>query len=217
MPAQITVTIPAIDEAVIAAIKSESEIVAESEVAAIQVLRQKYAPFARQNGYVRTGWEAQSTSNSSWEREAYYRVEGKRVRALLCVDDFDSENNRGDQNRGRCTGSRLYLLASGEWLEITRVGTWSQWQGEGKGWACGDVDWDTDDDGDDSDYDEYDSGPSGSTKAVDDEYVQSHYQLGAVVKGLSEALKTMGEKLPERLAKLRQRAELAQKLLASLA
>ena len=64
------------------------------------------------------------------------------MHGLLCDDNFDSNTNRGDQNRGTYSGSRLYLTDTGEWLEIERSGSWSQWQGEGEGWACGDVDWD---------------------------------------------------------------------------
>ena len=93
---EVTITLPAIDENLIATLSTEQINLQSNETLAIQSLREKYTPLARHAGFIRTGYESQSTSNTSWERKAYY-YGGKstRVHGLLCLDDFDSSNNAG--------------------------------------------------------------------------------------------------------------------------
>ena len=129
---------------------------------------------------------------------------------------FESDNNRGDQNRGTYSGSRLYLTDTGEWLEIERSGSWSQWQGEGKGWACGDVDWDGATDETDDSYGDVNSGYSGGTKTLTDAEVAAQYNVDDILTGLGKSMSLMCEKLPERFNKLKARAELSQKIIEAL-
>src|SRR3982751_6786391 len=107
----------------------------ENETQAVAALREKFATYAKHNGYIKIAYFSQRGNNFSRSEELYYRQDGKRVRALLVVDDFDEENT--DQNSGEYTGTRLYLTEFGGWLKIRRTGTWSHWQGSPCSWGCG--------------------------------------------------------------------------------
>ena len=50
--------------------------VLESETVAIAAIRERFTQYAKHNGYIKIGDESQSTSNSSWSRQAYYRKPG---------------------------------------------------------------------------------------------------------------------------------------------
>lgn len=215
MSEEITVTIPKIDETLITEIETLAIKAEHAEAEALKALREKYSVLARQNGYVKLAYRYDGNSNYSREDEAYYEKDGKKVHALLAVDCFTRRNHAWDQNRGEYTGSRLYLTQNAEWLEIVREGSWSQWQGEGEGWNCGMLAGQHDDD----EYDYYESqGESvgGSCDVVTDDYVASEYNFADILDGLSKALKTMATKLPERMARLQERATLASQLLAAL-
>lgn len=202
MSEQITITLPAVDEHAIATLETEKQLVAETEEAALRGIRQRYAPLARHNGFVRIAWYSRQTSNYQVEREEFYRAaDGKRVRAFLVVDHFDRDYD--DQNRGSLTGCRLYLTAQGEWLEIERAGHWTQWQGEPQSWGCG------------TDLNN-DQPEDGYVRALPDDEIAELYCLSEVVAGLGKALAGLDERIPGRLVKVRQRAALAAKLLDAL-
>lgn len=207
----ITIMIPAVDEASIAMLETERPLVAATEETLLAALRTRYAPLARHNGFVRVAWYSKQTSNYSTEREEFYcDGAGRKVKAFLVVDQFDREHD--DQNRGSLTGARLYLTAGGEWLAVERMGHWSQWQGEAQYWSAGVS---IDNSGStEREWDEY--GPIGSTQTMTDAEVAHRFPLTEVVGGLSKALGGLNERIPERLAKMRQRAALAAKLLEAL-
>ena len=209
MSDQITITLPKIDETIISAIETETLATQETETLAIAALRTAYAPLARQNGYIKTSYHIHQTSNFCNERETWYRHAGRKVKALLIIDNFRRTHN--DENSGDQVGKRLYLAMTGtesKWIELEREGTWSAWQGTPEGWCAG---------ADDAEYDgEYADPSTGSLKIINDEQVASQYKLIDVVDGLSDSLTVMAKKLPERLTKVRQRATLASQLLASL-
>jgi hypothetical protein len=54
-------------------------------------------------------------------------------RGVCLADTFGHEKDETG-NRGKCDGSRLYLLTDARWLEVTRTGTFSHWQGEWDRW-----------------------------------------------------------------------------------
>jgi hypothetical protein len=182
----------------------------QSETIAVTAIRERFAPFPRHNGHIKIGKEWQSTSNSSWERNAYLSHESGKMHGLVCVDNFTESTNRGDQNRGQFGGEQLYVTQTGEWLEITRTGHWSNWQGEGGGWACGDVPWSSDED--------YcvDRGYDGCIKTMTDAEVGAQYNLDEILDGLAAAMATMCQKLPDRLTRIKARGELAQRIISAL-
>ncbi len=216
-----TIEVPTPSADLISQIETANIEVLNSETVAVAAIRERFAPYAKHNGFIKIGDESQSTSNSSWSRDAYYSrsrpicgLTGK-VRGLLCLDNFDSDSNRGDQNRGTYRGKRLFLTDAGEWLEITRSGSWSRWQGEGEGWACGDVDWD--DNSDDESADQYESsGYDGGIETLTDAEVAAHYNLDEVLEQLGKSMTVMCQKLPERFNRLKARAELSQRIVAGL-
>lgn len=200
MSKEITITLPSIDETIITAIENETVATLTTETQAIQALREKYATLARQNGVIKTGWCSRG-DDSNWreETETFLERDGRKIKALLCVDGWDSNNS--DQNSGGYCGSRLYLTQFAEWIELTRTGSWSRWQGTPQHWTCA-----ADEDGD----------GEGAVLTLTDAQVAEQYEMTSVVYGLSEALKKLAEKLPQRLAKVQQRAALASQLLAAL-
>jgi hypothetical protein len=200
---EITITLPAIDETVIANLEILTSQASATEVEALRAIRESYAKLARQNGYVRIAHYSVSNSNWSRSNDVHYERNGRKVRALLAFDNFGSDNT--DQNSGTYSGDKLYLTETGEWLRIERTGTWSQWQGSPDRWGCGVAAYDTDSDS-----------QGGNVRIVTDEEVADEYPLAGLVEELGKSLSTLAEKLPARLTKVRQRAELASKLLAGL-
>ncbi len=176
----------------------------QTEVAAIAAIREKFGPYAKHNGFIRIAYSYAGNSNYSREDEQYYLESNKKVRGLLVVDEFGKENYAGDQNRGEYTGYRIYLTQTGEWLKIKRSGSWSQWQGEGEGWGCGCSA---------TDSGEYDEQFGGYVKTLSDEQMVG--KLEDVLEGLGRSMSDMSEKLPERYAKLKARAELAQRVMGA--
>ena len=203
---QITITLPAIDETVIANLDTMTIQASATEIEALKAIREKYAVLARQNGFVRIAHYSVSNTNWSTSNDAHYERKGRKVRALLAFDNFSSTNT--DQNSGTYEGDKLYLLESGEWLRIERGGNWSQWQGSPDQWGC---------DADASpNEEEYGLVRLGSVRILNDAEVQTEYPLSGVVEELGKSLKTLAEKLPARMVKVQQRTNLASQLLAGL-
>ena len=202
---EITITLPAIDETVIANIDTLTSQASATEIEALKAIREKYAVLARLNGYVRIAHYSVSNSNWSTSNDVHYERKGRKVRALLAFDNFESTNT--NQNSGTYEGDKLYLLESGEWLRIERVGTWSQWQGSPDQWGCGTMAHYADDG--------YDN-QGGDVRIVTDAEVEGEYPLAGLVEQLGKSLKTLAEKLPARMVKVQQRANLASQLLAGL-
>jgi len=203
----ITVTLPAIDETVIANIQNLSTQASATEIDALKAIREKYATLARQNGYIRIAHYSVANTNWSTTDDVHYERNGRRVRALLAFDNFGSANT--DQNSGTYEGDKLYLLESGEWLRIERIGTWSQWQGSPDQWGCGVSA--------SAQVDNYDAGDvGGDVRIVTDAEVEAEYPLAGIVEEMGKSLKTLADKLPARMVKLQQRVEMASQLLAAL-
>jgi len=200
---QITVTIPAIDETVMATIDRLTTQASASEVEALKEIRAKYARLGRQNGYVRIAHYGVQNTNWNVSNDVYYERDGRKARALLTFDNFGDRNT--DQNSGIYEGDKLYLLESGEWLRIERAGYWSRWQGSPDAWGCG-VSADSDDDRD----------TGGSVKILTDDQVAAEYPLEGILDQLGKSLRTLAEKLPQRMAKLQQRVSLAAQLMEAL-
>lgn len=202
---QVIITLPAIDETVVANLETLSTQASASEVEALKAMREKYSVLARQNGYVRIAHYSVSNSNWSTSKDVHYERKGRKIRALLAFDNFESSNT--DQNSGTYEGDKLYLLESREWLRIEREGTWSQWPESPDNWGCGVSAHDADR--------EY-GAQGGDIRIVTDEEVAGEYPLAGIVEELAKSLKTLGDKLPERMGKLKQRVSLAEQLFAGL-
>lgn len=210
MSEQITVTLPAIDATIIETIERETASTHDSEAAAIAAIREKYAHLARHNGDIKIGRRVNGNPNYSFDDAAYLMKEGCKVKGLLCFDTFDKQKTA--EWSGIFSGERLYLTADG-WIEIKRAGSWSQYQNSTDVWTCGDVTFENDTD-ENSDY-----GPAsaGHVKVLTDANVLAEgYSVLLLCETLAKSLKTLGEKLPERLTRIRERASLASKLLEAL-
>jgi hypothetical protein len=200
---EITISIPAVDEAAIGKLEQLKTEAHLSELAAVRALRATYSHLARHNGYVRIGFE--SRTGSDCERSYYYEPNNKRTRALLTVDSF-SKDAESDFT-GSFGGYRLYLTEHDDWLELTRKGAYSSEDGNLSYWCCRD-----------NVLRMAELGPEevGTIRVLSDEQVASEYDLTDIVEGIAKSLKTLVEKLPSRYSKLRQRMALADKLVDAL-
>lgn len=203
-----TIEVPTPSADLIAQIETATIETNQAEIAAVMAIREKFTSYAKHNGYVRLAHYEASTCNWSVDRSLYYKdAYGKRVKALLACDDFSS--GREDQNHGSLGGKRLYLLTTGEWLEIKRTGSWSAWQGSPNQWGCGE-------DASPNDDTEYSGITGGYAKIVNDAHVAANWDLEEILKDLGKALADMCSKLPERHGKLKARTELAQRAIEAL-
>ncbi len=206
-----TIEVPTPSADLIAQIETATIETNQAEIAAVMAIREKFSPYAKHNGNVRLAHYEAATCNWSVDRSVYCKdPAGKRAKALLACDDFTS--GREDQNHGSLGGKRLYLLATGEWLEIKRTGSWSAWQGSPNQWGCGEDASPNDDNG--RDYEG--SSIGGYAKIVNDAHVAANWDLEELLKDLGKALSDMCSKLPERHGKLKARAELAQRAIEAL-
>ena len=207
----ITITIPKINPETITALETAQTQEHETVVQALAAIREKYSPFAKHNGFVKIAATYRG-DGTNWreEKDYYYERDGKKVRALLALDDFSTRNS--SQNHGRVCGTRLYLLASGEWLMIERDGNWSAWQGAPESWSCGDGIINTEI----ADSFEDCENNCGSIRIVTDAQVESEFDLADILKKLADSLTTMSEKLADRLVKVKQRTAIAAQLLAAI-
>ncbi len=162
---------------------------------------------ARQNGYILIADYEAGDANSHVHKQLFLERDGKRLRALKCFDSFDK--NHESQNSGSLAGFRLYLAESCEWIELERHGLWSAWQGSPDWWGCGEF---VGPDG----WDEEEDNSGGHVRIMTDAEVAAEYELDKIVQQLGKSLKTLAEKVPERMARVKQRAELASQLLAGL-
>ena len=197
-----TIEVPTPSADLIAQIENATIETNELETAAVAAIRERFAPYAKHNGFIRIAYSIAGNQNWSRESELYYEQDGKRVKALLVCDEFGTENT--DQNRGNYTGWRLYLTQSGEWLKISRDGNWSQWQGEGEEWGCG------------CSANDYGADIGGYVNTLTDEEIAKQNIFEEIMEGLSKCMANMCSKLPERFGKLKARAELAQRTVEAL-
>lgn len=224
MSEPITITLPAIDETLIAAIETTTTETLATETLAFEALRKQYSKFARQNGFIKIAYYEARTVNWEVQEEEFYReavlfdglpdssVPGRKVRALLCDDNFT--RGREDQNSGSLAGSRLYLTERGKWLQITRVGSWSAWQGAPDRWGCGvSV---APDYNDRHAIDLPDLELNGSIIELTDVEVAQQYYLDEVIAELGKSLSTLATKLPARMNRLTRRLALTAELLTAL-
>jgi hypothetical protein len=203
-----TIEVPTPSADLISQIETQTIQTDETETAAIAAIRERFAPYAKHNGYVRIAHYEASTCNWSVDRSVYYKdAGGKRVKALLACDSFSTGSE--NQNNGSLGGRRLYLLSTGEWLDIKRYGSWTQWQGSPNHWGCGADASPNTDDGDDS-------SSRGYAKIVTDSEVAADWDLAEVLADLGKAMATMCNKLPARFTALQGRAELARRILENL-
>jgi hypothetical protein len=145
-------------------------------------------------------------NNYRADREAYMEEGGKRVHGLRVSDDFD--RNHSDQNRGANIGGRLYLTENGEWIEINRVGRWSDWQGEAYYWYTSQ---------ESAEAIELEAGDlAGSIRPMTDEEVADEYDIGNLLDELGKSLAELCKKLPARYNRLKANTELAQRTIEAL-
>jgi hypothetical protein len=207
---EITVSLPEIPASIIAQLEQQQVTTHESETAALTAIRVKYAPLGRHNGNIKIAYSYVGNSNFRREDERYYEIqrEGRtlKLKGLLADNSFTKEYD--SQNRGTFGGSRLYLTEGGTWLQITREGYWSDWQGEPIAWGCGVSVYE--------ESDEYAPEIGGDIKTLTDDQVAAQYKFVDLLATLSASLATLAEKLPQRMTTLQQRATLASQFLAAI-
>jgi len=209
MTNEITITFPAIPAQVIADLNETETILAATEVEFIHALRAKYGDLARYNGYIKTSHYAKGDSNYSEEGDTWLRNSEGKIKGLLASDNFTTVND--SQNDGRYTGSKLYLIYGDRgthgWVEISRAGHWSNWQGSANYWSC---------DGTFADDTEFD-GAQGEVRWLTDEEVAGEYSVQKVATTLAATLTDLAGKLSQRLTRKRTLAESLQTITAQLA
>lgn len=201
-----TIEIPTPSAELLSQLETATIEVTQSEVAAVAAIRERFALYAKHNGHIKIASYNLNNSNYSIDEAVYYTRGGKLLKGLLAWDHFTESHT--DQNRGTRSGSRIYLLETGEWLRLTRVGRWTQWQGEPRYWECGVSA------APDSDQD----GPSdvgGSVDVISDADVDAMVDLEELLKDLGASMAEMCKKLPDRYNRLKVRAELAQRVLTA--
>lgn len=201
---EINITLPAIDPAAIETLNQLTSTAETLESEAFRHLRESYGSLAKHAGYIRIAHYRQQTNNFDRDEDVYLERDGKQVRALLAGDTFTDKKD--EEFRGRYTGSRLYLTPDG-WIEITRDGRWSQWQNSANYWGCG---CNAADDIDDAET------RNGQVTDLTDTEASNQWELKAVLEQLGKSLTGLRDRIPERMVRIRQRAELAEKLIADL-
>ncbi len=208
-----TIEIPTPSAELISQLETATIETSQSEAAAVSAIRERFTPYAKHNGFVMTADYDLATSNYSVDRNAHYERDGKRVRALLAEDSFSIEHT--DQNRGTRGGTKLYLTQHGEWLQIERVGRWTQWQGEAQYWYTDDVSRGKILGNEFDGYDGDDGSPSGAIAILADAEVAAKYDVDNILNQIGRSMAELCKKLPARYAKLQQRAELARRVIAA--
>jgi hypothetical protein len=202
---EITIAIPAVDDAAIVPYQQQITTTVASETDAVRLIREKYARYAKHNGFIRVALRSTLTTEKTYY---YHNVAGRKAKGLLVADAFDAEQvDRATYTR---EGSRLYLLESGEWLQITRSGHWDGEGGETEHWDCGA----------DSVPDagaEYLEGGEGSMITLTDAMVAANWALTSILQQLAKTMTDFATKISQKHGKLAQRAELATKVIEALA
>lgn len=201
-----TIEIPTPSAELLSQLETATIDTTSSELAAIAAIRERFTVYAKHNGNIKIADYDRVTSNYSVDLAVWYKRQGKLVKGLLAWDAFSTSHT--DQNRGTRSGSRIYLTEAGEWLKLTRVGHWTQWQGEAQYWECGvsaapDSDEDAPNDA------------GGSVEVISDADVDAMVDLEELLTDLGKAMAEMCKKLPDRYNRLKARAELANRVLTA--
>lgn len=178
----------------------------QAEAAAITAIRERFAVYARHNGFIQTAsYDESDGANYSIDREAHLMDGGRCVRAIRAASSFTTKHT--SRNRGTCGGYRLYLTEKGEWIEVQRVGVWSAMQGEPGYWFCDEASADA--------IGMEHCARYGHVRRMSDEEVADEYDLDAIVEHLGKSMAELVTKLPARYTNLQARAELAQRVIAA--
>lgn len=205
MTNEITITFPAIPAQVIAELKETETMLAASELEFVASLRSRYGSLAKQNGHIKISHY--EIGNQNWQESGDTYLtdgDGAKVKALL-ASDFFSRSNSSEFN-GSYTGEKLYLHEDG-WIEITRSGRWSNYQGSDDYWTC---------DGRFADEKEFECG-RGTIRHLTDAQVADEYDVKGIAETFAKTLADLAQKLPERLSRKRALAESLQSVVAQLA
>lgn len=135
----------------------------------------------------------------------YLRIGGKLAKGLMLIDDWAKLDGG---NSGRVGGDALAVV-DGQFLRLKYDGAWSNWQGAPTWWCAG---------GSTRHIDHMDgSGEGGYHKFITPEEVLKHHTLAEVLAGLGKAVKESADRLPKRLAKMKERETLAAAAVKALA
>jgi hypothetical protein len=180
----------------------------QTETAAIAAIRERFTEYAKHNGNIQTASYYESHGIHRTDCEAYMMDGGRRVRALRVFDDFGEDGEQG----GAMTGYRLYLSERGEWIEVMRSGSWTPFEGQATYWFADIESAETIELTESTIYEQ----GLGHVRKMTDEEVAKEYNLDAVLTELGKSMAEMTKKLPARHAELRQRAELAARVIAAV-
>ena len=202
---EIAITTPAVDDASIVTYQQQITTTVASETDAVRLIREKYAQYAKYNGFIRVALRSTLTTEKTYY---YHNAADRKAKGLLVADAFDAEQvDRATYTR---EGSRLYLLETGEWLQITRSGRWDGEGGETEHWDCGA---DSVPDG----GAEYLEGSEGSMITLTDAMVAANWALASILQQLAKTMTDFATKISQKHGKLAQRAALATKVIEALA
>ena len=112
---------------------AELAIAVETEAQALKALHEKFSSLAVYGKPILLSQTQARTVDWKRDTRTLLKREGKPVVAIVAWDGYTY--TREDNYGGRNTGSRLYLTCDG-WIETTRTGTWSSFQGEPDQWEA---------------------------------------------------------------------------------
>lgn len=204
MTQEFTITFPAVSTETIEQLDQTEQLLAAREIAFVATLRTKFGSLATLDGSIRISDYKIGNQNWCTTGKTWLSRGGRRVKGLLSADGFASPFD--SESAGKHTGERLYLTATG-WVEITRTGSWSQWQDTANYWTC---------DGNFADRQEFEVN-GGGIRWLTDEQVAHEYDIKDVAEMLAKSLKTLAVKIPERMNRKRALAETFKTITAQLA
>ena len=188
-----TIEVPTPSADLISQIETAKIEAEQNESTAVAAIRERFAPYAKHNGFITTSYELTCFASSNGEGSEtweYLRESGRKTHGLLCFDSFSTDRPH-NQNSGTYTGKRLWLTDAG-WVCVTRSGDWSQWQGSSRSWE-------------------------GRVDTLTDAMVSDTFKLADILEQLGTSMSEMCKKLPERYNRLKARAEMAQRVLTATA
>lgn len=204
----ITIKSPEALEAVAAELDAAETITTTTEADALRAILERFGKLAKHGQRIQiAGYTACDPGQRIDIEEAdYLRTGGKLAKGLMLIDDW---TKRDGGNSGRVGGEALAVV-DGQFMRLKYAGAWSNWQGAPTWWCAG---------GDTRHIlDMMDGGGEGGYhKFITPAEVLRHHTLAEVLGGLAKAVKESADRLPKRLAKMKDRETLAAAAVKALA
>lgn len=204
---EITITLPAVEPLLNLAVETEAAaaVAVANEESAFAAILAKYSDLARHGQRIKTAlYECHNPGQRvSISEEAFLRSDGKIARGFVLIDNWEE---LGGGNSDDIGGVAL-VMADGRFWKLEYTGRWSRWQGAADWWAAGDTT---------RHINNMDPRHIGSHNPITPAEAAAEFDLADVLRGLAKALAETADRLPKRLARVKQRAALAAEAAARL-